>query len=65
MADDLVPYEVTRTWTVLATDPADAAERARPGEHQDVNIIRMPCPAWPGLCIHDPQHVRPEGGRDA
>jgi hypothetical protein len=60
MADpDLVPYEVTRTWTVLATDPADAAAQARPYEHQDVRITRMPCADWPAPCTHDPEHVRP------
>ena len=60
MADrDLVPYEVTRTWTVLAAAPADAANRARPGEHHDVDIVRMPCKDWPAPCTHDPAHVRP------
>ena len=59
----LVPYEVTRTWTVLAAGPSDAAERARPGEHHDVVIVRTPCADWPAPCTHDPEHVRPDGAR--
>lgn len=56
---DPVPYQVTRTWTVLATDGQDALDKARPGEHHDVVVRPMPCTDWPAPCTHDPQHVRP------
>jgi hypothetical protein len=56
---DPVPYQVTRVWTVLATDPGDALDKARPGEHQDFHTRRMPCGDWPAPCNHDPAHVRP------
>lgn len=62
---DPVPYQVTRVWTVLATDFDEALRKARPGEHQDVHVRQMPCGDWPAPCHHNPQHVRPAGEREA
>jgi transcriptional regulator with XRE-family HTH domain len=59
LLNDQVPYQVTRTWTVLATDGQAALDKARPGEHHDVVVRPMPCMDWPAPCTHDPQHVRP------
>lgn len=60
MPENLVPYEVNRTWTVLAADPADAIERSQDIPHHDVQVRRMPCGDWPAPCNHTPAHVRPE-----
>lgn len=56
---DPIPYQVTRTWTVLATDTQDATDKARPGEHHDSVVRPMPCGDWPAPCNHDPAHVHP------
>lgn len=55
-----VPYEVVRRWTVLATDPADALAQAKPREHQEFSVHRLPCADWPAPCSHDPEHMRPQ-----
>jgi hypothetical protein len=57
---DLVPFQVTRVWTVLAHNPHDAQTNATPGSHHDVSIRRMPCGDWPAPCDHTPAHARPE-----
>lgn len=62
---DPVPYQVTRVWTVMATDTQDAVDKARPGEHHDSVVSPMPCTDWPLPCTHSPQHVRPAGEREA
>ena len=61
MTDEIkpIPWQVTRTWTVMAVNQEHALSRATPGTHQDVSIKRLPCDNWPASCRHIPSHATP------